>query len=90
MEYKVIKISPRDNVGVVVQPTPKGKTVTVPGSMEVVTVNQDIPFGHKIALVLIAKGAEIIRYGETICTAAEDIKPGDWVHVHNTISEVSS
>lgn len=90
MEYKSIKISPRDNVAVVVQQTPKGKTVTIPGSMELVTVNHDIPFGHKIAIVQIAKGADIIRYGETICTAAEDINPGDWVHVHNTISEEGS
>lgn len=89
MEYKAIKTLSRDNVAIAVQPIPKGKTVTVPDSGEVVT-NQEIPLGHKIALVPIAKGADIIRYGEVICTAAEDIKPGDWIHVHNTADEVRS
>jgi predicted RecA/RadA family phage recombinase len=87
MEYKAIKTSAGDNVAIAVQPVPEGKTVTIPDSGQVVT-NQEIPLGHKIALVPIAKGADIIRYGEVICTAAEDIKPGDWIHVHNTISEV--
>ena len=89
MEYKAIKTSSRDNVAIAVQPIPKGKTVTVPDSGEVVA-NQEIPLGHKIALVPIAKGADVIRYGEVICTAAEDIKPGDWIHVHNTANEVRS
>ena len=86
MGYKAIKISPRDNVAIVVQPIPQGKTVTVPDRGAVVA-NQEIPLGHKIALVPIAKGADVIRYGEVICIAAEDIKPGDWVHVHNTTIE---
>ena len=88
MEYKAIKTSPKDNVAIAVQPIPEGKTVTVPDSGELVA-NQEIPLGHKIALVSIAKGADIIRYGEAICFAAEDIKPGDWIHVHNT-TEVRS
>ena len=88
MEYKAIKTSPKDNVAIAVQSIPEGKTVTVPDSGEVVA-NQEIPLGHKIALVPIAKGADIIRYGEVICFAAEGIKPGDWIHVHNT-TEVRS
>ena len=83
MEYKAIKTSPKDNVAIAVQSIPEGKTVTVPDSGELVA-NQEIPLGHKIALVSITKGADIIRYGEVICFAAEDIKPGDWIHVHNT------
>ncbi len=84
MEYKAIKTSPRDNVAVAVQAIPEGKTVTIPDGNEVVA-NELIPLGHKIALMAIAKGAGIIRYGEVICTASEDIKPGDCVHIHNTI-----
>ena len=83
MEYKAIKMSSLDNVAVAVTSIPKGKTVIIPGD-EGLMANQEIPLGHKIALVPIAKEASIIRYGEVICTAAEDIKPGDWIHVHNT------
>jgi hypothetical protein len=40
--------------------------------------------GHKIALTFIGKGNKIFRYGEAIAETARDIKPGEWVHVHNT------
>jgi len=55
-KFKVIKISSSDNVAVVVQPTPRGQSVTVPDSGESVVVNQDIPLGHKVALARIGKG----------------------------------
>ncbi len=83
MEYRAIKISPSDNVAVAVTDIPEGATVSVADGGELV-VNQEVPLGHKIGLVPIARGAGIIRYGEVICTASEDIRPGDWVHLHNT------
>jgi altronate hydrolase len=83
MEYRAIKLSPSDNVAIAVTPIPKGKTVVIPGNDQLVA-NQEIPLGHKIGIVLIAKGASIIRYGEVICTASQEIQPGDWIHVHNT------
>lgn len=42
-----------------------------------------IPYGHKIALVAVARGASIIKYGQVIGRATADIAPGDHVHVHN-------
>jgi len=87
MEYKAIKTSPQDNVAIAVTVIPGGVTVIIPGDGEVVT-NQEVPLGHKIALASIPKGAGIIRYGEVICSAKEDIKAGDWIHVHNTISDI--
>ena len=45
--------------------------------------NQDIPFGHKIAIEYIKKGDKIVKYGEPIGSATQDIKQGDWVHTHN-------
>jgi len=87
MEYKAIRTSPRDNVAIAVTVIPKGVTVAILGNGEVVT-NQEVPLGHKIALVPIPRGTGIIRYGEVICAAKEDIKAGDWIHVHNTISDI--
>ena len=87
MQYKAIKTSPQDNVAIAVTIIPRGVTVTIPGSGEIVT-NQEIPLGHKIALASISKGTGIIRYGEVICSAKEDIKAGDWIHVHNTASDI--
>ena len=87
MGYKAIKTSPQDNVAIAVSVIPKGSTVTIPDNGNVVT-NQEVPLGHKIALEPMPKGANIIRYGEVICSAKENIKAGDWVHVHNTVSDI--
>lgn len=87
MEYKAIRTSLQDNVAIAATVIPKGVTVTILGNGKVVT-NQEVPPGHKIALVPIPRGADIIRYGEVICSAKEDIRAGDWVHVHNTISDI--
>jgi len=46
-----------------------------------------IPFGHKIALRKIARGEPVVKYGEPIGLAAEDIAAGCCVHVHNVESQ---
>ena len=43
------------------------------------TVN-DVPHGHKVALSRIKESAAIIRYGEVIGYAVEDIRRGSWVN----------
>lgn len=53
------------------------------GNEEVIAVIGDIPYGHKIATVPIAKGEHIMKYGESIGRAQVDIKKGEYVHVHN-------
>ena len=53
------------------------------GVSEITTVHGDVPYGHKIAVVDIEKGAPIMKYGESIGRASCDIKKGDYVHVHN-------
>ncbi len=51
-----------------------------------VKANADIPYGHKIALVDIPKGAQVTKYALSIGSALEDIKAGDHVHIHNVES----
>ena len=41
--------------------------------------------GHKIARRPIAKGAEILKFGQIIGHATEDIAPGAHVHSHNCV-----
>lgn len=48
-----------------------------------IKANQDIPFGHKIALRDIDKGENIIKYGQPIGHATSSINKGDHVHTHN-------
>lgn len=48
-----------------------------------VVVRERIPFGHKVALVPIARGEHVIKYGASIGVATRDILPGEHVHIHN-------
>ena len=48
-------------------------------------VEMDLSTGHKHALCDIKCGENVIKYGNPIGHATEDIKKGDHVHSHNTI-----
>lgn len=78
-----------DNVATAVKDLKKGEKVVmdVYGKDIEVVLNADIPFGHKFAIKDIQKGGEIIKYKESIGQATQDIKIGDYVHVHNVVSE---
>ncbi len=49
---------------------------------------EGIPAGHKVALCHIAKGDFVIKYGQVIGRATQDIQPGAWVHSHNLHSHL--
>lgn len=48
----------------------------------------NIPAGHKMALRDIIQGEYVIKYGQVIGRATQDIKKGDWVHSHNLRSHL--
>ncbi len=77
----IIKINQEDNVAVALRPIAKGETLTA-GDVSV-TVLEEIPQGHKVALKPVKAGEEVIKYGFRIGFAKEDIEAGGWVHVHN-------
>lgn len=86
---KVFVVEKEDNVGTTVGEAIKvGDTVGTEGRVTGTTVvaNHDIPYGHKIALIDIPKGTQVLKYGLSIGTAREDIKAGDHVHIHNVDS----
>ena len=87
MGYVAIRTFIDDNVAIAISNIPAGSRVRISEGGDVKT-NQEIPFGHKVAISPIAKGSAVIRYGEVICQATADIKDGDWVHTHNTMSEI--
>ena len=77
-------ISPRDNVATALEPLDAGRIVNV-GDQQI-TVAEDTPRGHKIALRLIRAGEAVLKYGSSIGTATNDIQPGAHVHTHNVAS----
>ena len=84
---KLIQIHPRDNVAVALETLPAGTALSVGGCE--VTAAQEITRGHKIALAEIPAGGEVVKYGNVIGIAKEDIKPGSWVHTHNVKTGLS-
>lgn len=77
----VIKVHTDDNVLVAISPLEQGSEV-LEGNVNLTTVNE-IPAGHKIATMAIAKGQDVIKYGFSIGVATQDINIGEHIHSHN-------
>ncbi|MDR0589397.1 MAG: altronate dehydratase family protein, partial [Spirochaetaceae bacterium] len=79
---RVIRIHEKDNVAVALCLLKKGASLSLPdGSL--LTVKDDIPPGHKIALKDIEAGARVVKYGFPIGAASVRIVEGAHVHTHN-------
>jgi altronate dehydratase small subunit len=86
--HLVQQMHPTDNVAAALGDLAAGTRVRVPGtSADEVVVRQNIPFGHKLALRAIVSGAPVLKYGEVIGLASQDIAPGEHVHTHNVDSQ---
>lgn len=77
----VIHVNGKDNLVTCLKPICKGEEVTLDGKAYIASA--DIPKFHKMAVAYIKKGEFCYKYGEVIGEALEDLKPGDYVHVHN-------
>jgi len=82
MKDTALRVNPYDNVAIAIQYIEKGGLVIVGGEILFNAV-QDIEPSHKIALIAIKSGEQVVRYGEPILQAMIDIPKGGWVHVHN-------
>lgn len=76
-----IRINENDNVIVALKELTPGESVAVGG--ETIVACETIPAGHKMAIRDISAETEVIKYGFRIGNAKEEIKAGQWVHVHN-------
>lgn len=84
---KTIKINPEDNVAVAITHLKKAEKIDVDG--EVITLNQDVPAGHKIMLTDLNEGENIIKYGYPIGKLKENHKKGDFVCHDNIKTNLS-
>ena len=86
---KAMVIDAKDNVATIIGELKAGQAVTVKvgSKSKRVKANHAVPFGHKIAIVPIKQGDQVLKYGASIGTATEDIAVGDYVHVHNIESK---
>lgn len=77
----IIRINQADNVAVALRPIAKGETLSIGAS--IITATEEIPQGHKMAIKPIGRGEDVVKYGLRIGYAKDDVKPGQWIHVHN-------
>ena len=85
----ILLLDPRDTVAVALIPLHPGTAVAVRRGEQALTVVAAslIPFGHKVAVVAMAAGDPVVKYGEAIGFATSPIRPGQHVHVHNVRSD---
>lgn len=84
---KAIVMKAADNVATAVEDLPAGYEVsfTVNGETAALLLQDNIPFGHKFAISPIKQAARVMKYGEPIGAASENIEAGRHVHVHNMV-----
>lgn len=80
MQNTVIITHPNDNVGIVCNAFGLKKGELVLGNIQLL---EDVPMGHKVALVNISTGEKVVRYGETIGVANKNIDAGAWINSQN-------
>jgi len=86
MSNQFIKIREEDNVLIALSPLKKGDKISL--SNKVLTLCDDIPQGHKVALCDIAEGDNIIKYGYPIGKAKTLINKGSHIHTHNIVTNL--
>ena len=83
----LLKMSEKDNVAVCLADGKLGETLSLTtkdgDKLDSVRLMEEIPFAHKVAIEDISQGYHIIKYGEIIGIATQEIKTGQWAHVHN-------
>lgn len=84
----LFKIHQKDNVAVAIDKIKKGDILSE-GSTGKIHALDNVDKGHKIALLDIDEGENIIKYGFPIGHAIRDIKAGQWVHSHNLKTNLS-
>lgn len=87
---RALMMNSKDNVATALEELEAGvpATVILPSQAEFkeVTPGKTIATGHKLAVKQISKGDQVVKYGEVIGNATQNIRLGDHVHVHNVMS----
>ena len=83
MAKQTLIINESDNVAVALADIKAGEV------HENVTLAEDIAKGHKFAITFIEEGEQIIKYGNPIARATQNISAGEHVHTHNARTNLS-
>ena len=89
IDQKFILLHTKDNTITALRDLTKGEALTVEdeGKQAQIILRDNIAYAHKAARIYISKGSDVVKYGEVIGIATDNIEPGDHVHVHNVDSK---
>lgn len=82
---ELLVLDARDTVGVARQAVRRGDVLAAAGAR--IEARDDVPAGHKVALVDHPAGAAVHKFAVRIGTATQAIGAGEHVHVHNLASD---
>lgn len=85
---QVITINNHDNIAVCLKDLKKGQQFTINGNS--ITLVQDVPAKHKVALRDFHQGDDICMYGVLVGVAKEPIRQGEAITVANVIHKTAS
>jgi altronate dehydratase small subunit len=87
---RCFQVHAADNVATLLDDVSPGKVqcLGVAGTRRELTALERIARGHKIALVEIATGGPVIKFGVRIGHATQPVRRGAWVHLHNLASDL--
>jgi hypothetical protein len=85
---RCFQIHANDNVATLLDDVETACDLRVLGRAAEATLlaTEPIKLGHKIALVPMARGEAVVKFGVAIGRASRDIAAGEWVHLHNCTS----
>jgi altronate dehydratase small subunit len=89
MKLNAIMIEQEDNVAVAIETLSPGEYASYQlpdGTCHTTLICSEVPIYHKFAVRAIPAGTKVMKYGEHIGEAAQDISEGEHVHVHNITS----
>ena len=81
-----VRIDRSDNVATVLRDVSEREPIGWDEDSEL-AAREFIPEGHKVALVDIAEGEVVRKYGHPIGRAGREIPAGSHVHIHNLAKE---
>lgn len=79
---KFIKVNKNDNLVVALTDLVENEVIDVDGKE--IKLKEDVKRGHKVAIEEIKVNENVVKYGFPIGYAIQDIFVGQWIHTHNT------
>ena len=87
METKYLKINQADNVAVAISNLKAGEKINIDN--QIISLQEDIPAGHKIALQNFEEGENVIKYGYPIGHTRQSVIQGSWMNENNICTNLA-